>query len=55
VNKAERQALAWCLERGNVPACVAAVPVEAWSGPMALLVAVLLCERPELPIEGGSE
>ena len=42
MNKAERQALAWCLQSGEVPACAAAVPTEAWSGPMALLLDVLV-------------
>ena len=47
MNKAERQALGWCLERGNVPACVAGVPTEAWSGPVALLLEVLVAWQAE--------
>ena len=37
----ERQILGWCLQSGAVPACVAAVPVAAWSGPMGLCMEVL--------------
>ena len=37
----ERQILGYALQMGTIPACVAAVPVAAWSGPMGLCMEVL--------------
>jgi hypothetical protein len=41
VTPTERPILGWCLQSGEVPACVRAVKPAAWSGPMALLLQVL--------------
>jgi len=41
VTNPERQILGYALQMGTVPACVAAVPLGAWSGPMALCLDVL--------------
>jgi hypothetical protein len=41
VTPPERQILGYVLQMGDVPACVAAVPLGAWSGPMALCLQVL--------------
>lgn len=38
----ERLILGWCLERGEVPACVAAIPVDALSGPAAVIRGLLV-------------
>jgi len=38
----ERMILGWCLERGEVPACVAAIPVDALSGPAAVIRGLLV-------------
>ena len=39
----ERQILGWCLQAGEVPACVAGVPADAW-GPVAGRFVWLLAE-----------
>jgi hypothetical protein len=38
----ERLILGWCLERGEVPACVVAIPVDALSGPAAVIRGLLV-------------
>ena len=38
----ERMILGWCLERSEVPACVAALPSEALSGPAAAIRGLLM-------------
>ena len=38
----ERQIIGWCVERADVPACVAAVPVGAWSPDAEFLVRLLV-------------
>ena len=42
VREEEREILGWCLTVGEVPACVAAVPVDAWSGPAAVIRGLLV-------------
>ena len=42
VREEERQILGWCVERGEVPACVAAVPMAAWSPDAEFLVRLLI-------------
>ena len=38
----ERMILGWCLTMGEVPACVAAIPVDALSGPAAVIRGLLV-------------
>lgn len=42
VREEERQILGWCVEQAEVPACVAAVPVDAWSPDAEFLVRLLI-------------
>ena len=42
MRKEERQILGWCVERAEVPACVAAVPIGAWSPDAEFLVRLLV-------------